>query len=233
MAKKVASGATHIVLDIPVGPTMKIQHFKDAEVIEKKFNFLASKFNMKVVTDINEIRQNAGRGIGPSLEARDVFQVLEQHKDRPLALEAKALRLAGKLLTLCYSDTPNKRETIGEEVAREILLSGKALGKMQEIIKAQGGNPHVTSTGILPGKEVHAIRANKKGRVVFINNKEITVICRILGCPTDKKAGMYLNRKLEESVDKGDILCTLYGSDKWRLKEAVQTMKNVSIYTIE
>src|SRR4030042_6430152 len=41
MAKKIASGATHVVLDIPVGSKMKIQHFRDAELIAKKFRFLA------------------------------------------------------------------------------------------------------------------------------------------------------------------------------------------------
>ena len=46
MAKKIASGANHLVLDIPVGPTMKIAHFKDAELIAKKFTFLAKKFNI-------------------------------------------------------------------------------------------------------------------------------------------------------------------------------------------
>ena len=39
MAKKIASGSTHVVLDVPVGPTMKIQHFKDAEIIERKFRY--------------------------------------------------------------------------------------------------------------------------------------------------------------------------------------------------
>jgi len=106
MAKKIASGANHLVLDLPVGPTMKIQHFKDAELMAKKFTMLGKKFKMKITIDINETRQNAGRGIGPILEARDVFQVLEQAPERPLALEAKALRLAGKLLSLCFADTP-------------------------------------------------------------------------------------------------------------------------------
>ncbi len=233
MAKKVASGATHLVLDIPVGPTMKIAHFKDAEIIAKKFTFLAKKFHMKVVVDTNEIRQNAGRGIGPVLEARDVFEVLEQHKDRPLALEAKALRLSGKLLNLCFADSPEKSHLIGEEVAKDVLTSGKALAKMREIIKAQGGNPDVTSSQLTPAKFHHGLQAKHSGRIARIDNKHITVICRILGCPTDKKAGMYLNRKLEETVHKGDILCTLYSSDKWRLKEAVETLKNVSVYSVE
>lgn len=233
MAKKVASGANHLILDIPVGPTMKIQHFKDAEVIGRKFTFLAKKFNIKVVIDSSEIHENAGRGIGPTLEARDVFQVLEQHKDRPLALEAKAIRLAGKLLNLCFADTPGKYDLVGEDVAREILVSGKALSKMREIIKTQGGNPSVASEVLRPGRFAHEVKAARRGHIHAIDNKQITVICRILGCPTDKKAGMYLNRKLEGTVDKNDILCMLYSSDKWRLMEAAETMKNIPVYTIE
>jgi putative thymidine phosphorylase len=135
MAKKVASGATHLILDIPVGPTMKIQHFKDAEVIARKFTFLAKRFGIHVAVDSSEIRQNAGRGIGPVLEARDVLQVLEQDSERPLALEAKALRLAGKLLDLCFADSAEKSHLIGEDVARELLVSGKALEKMRQIIR--------------------------------------------------------------------------------------------------
>ncbi len=232
MAKKVASGDTHLVLDIPVGLTMKIAHFKDAEIIARKFTFLAKKFNINVVVDINEIRQNAGRGIGPTLEAHDVFAVLEQDRNRPLALEARALRLAGKLLSLCFADTPGKEHLTGEEVARDMLYSGKALAKMREIIKAQGGNPDITSHDLKGGNYTHQVLAAKKGMVYGINNKQITVICRILGCPTDKRAGMYLHRKLEEHVDKGDILCSLYSSDKWRLKEAAETMKNIPVYSL-
>jgi len=233
MAKKIASGATHVILDVPVGATMKIQHFKDAEVIARKFTYLAKKFKMKVTVDISEIRQNAGRGIGPVLEARDAFQVLEQQPERALALEAKALRLAGKLLSLCFADTPKKEQMDGEEQAREILVSGKALAKMREIIKAQGGDPQVTSADLTPGKEIYEVHAPKKGMIMGINNQQITVICRILGCPTDKKAGIYMNRKLEEHVDKGDILCTLYSTDKWRLKEAAETLKLVHVYSVD
>ncbi len=233
MAKKIASGANHLVLDLPVGPTMKIQHFKDAEIMSRKFMMLGKRFKMKITVDINEARQNAGRGIGPVLEARDVFQVLEQSPERPLALEAKALRLAGKLLSLCYADTPGKKNLDGEEAARELLVSGKARKKMAEIIKAQGGNPNVESGKLNPAKFQYSLRSPKKGVILSMNNQQITVICRILGCPTDKKAGMYLNRKLEERVDKGDILATIYSSDKWRLKEAAETLKTMPVYSVE
>ena len=54
MAKKVASSATHLVLDIPVGPYMKIKYFKDADTIARKFTELGKRFNMKMTIDINE-----------------------------------------------------------------------------------------------------------------------------------------------------------------------------------
>ncbi len=233
MAKKVASGATHVVFDIPVGPTMKIEHFKDAEIIARKFTFLADKFGMKVVLDTNEALENAGRGVGPVLEARDVFSVLKQEKDRPIALEAKALRLAGKLLSLCLADIKGKEQVNGEELAREILSSGKAMAKMREIIECQGGDPDIDMRRLTPGKFHYEYKSLRSGRVSHIDNREITIVCRILGCPTDKRAGMYLNRKLEETVDKGDILYTLYSTDQWRLKEAIETIKNMPVYKVE
>ena len=233
MAKKVASGATHLVLDIPVGPTMKIQHEKDATLIAQKFSFLAKRFSINVTVDINQIRQNAGRGIGPMLEARDVLEVLEQTKNRPMALEEKAIRLAGRLLDICFADTPDRKSEKGDAVAREILASGKALAKMKEIVAAQGGNPDISSENLAFASYKHEMKSQHKGKVKSINNQQITVICRILGSPNDKAAGMFLNQKLDDQVDKNDILCTLYSSDKWRLSEAIETVKNIPMYSVE
>lgn len=233
MAKKLASGANHIVFDIPVGPTMKITHFRDAEVVAEKFTFLAKKFKMKITIDINETREPAGRGIGPVLETRDVLQVLEQKKNRPLALEHKALRLAGRLLNLCFQDMKDKKKLDGFGMAREILQNGIALEKMRQIVAAQGGKPDFSSEKLTLGKEKFHSMARGRGRVVSVDTHQITVIGRILGCPDDNRAGLYLEKRIEEKVDKGDILLTAYSSDKWRLNEAKDTLENVPIYKIE
>jgi AMP phosphorylase len=153
--------------------------------------------------------------------------------ERSLALEDKAIRLASKLLRICLLDTPSRKDENPVELAKEILTSGKALAKMREIIKIQGGNPHVVVSDLKPGPEQYRVRSARSGRIVAIDNQQISAVCRILGCPTDKKAGMYLNRKIEESVDKGDILCTLYSTDKWRLKEAIITLTHIPIYTVK
>lgn len=233
MAKKVASGATHLVLDIPVGKTMKIQHMKDANLIRRKFTLLADRFGIKIHVDINEIRQNAGRGIGALLEARDVMQVLEQHPERAIPLEDKAIRLAGELISLCNRNSSKKIDKPGSLIAREMLTSGKALAKMREIIHAQGGNPLVSSLTLHPSHHAYELKAHRSGVITNIDNQHITVICRILGCPSDKKAGIYLNTKIGEKVDKNDILCTLYSSDDWMVSEAKDTLKSVELYEIE
>ena len=54
------------------------------------------------------------------LEARDVLYVLEQKKERALRLETRALRLAGKLLDICFEDAGIKKN--GEDEARRLLV---------------------------------------------------------------------------------------------------------------
>jgi AMP phosphorylase len=231
MAKKIASGATHLILDIPVGPYMKIRRFKDAELVAKKFNMLGKKFNIKMVADVNQTRQPAGRGVGPILECRDVFEILEQTKERPYALEAKAVRLAGRLLDLIFEDTGRKES--GEEVAKLMLTSGKALEKMREIIKAQQGDPDVGSASLKPGKYTYEVKSQVKGKAVKIENQQTNTLGRILGSPSDRAAGIYLQTRLDEDVAKGDVLFTMFSSDKYRLEEAKQTLSHMPVYTIE
>lgn len=234
MAKKVASGSTHLILDVPVGPTMKIQHFKDAEIIDRKFRYLARRFGITIDVDLNYIQQGAGSGIGPALEAREALQVLEQVRDRSIALEEKAVRLSGKLLDLCRGNSGSQTDTAGgEEQARTLLKTGKALEKFRDIVRCQGGSPDFNSAGIKLGRYVYEYASPIRGIVTRMDNRSISLISRILGCPSDKRAGMYLHKKLAESVDKGDILCTLFSSDSWRLKEAKETMNTMRMYGVE
>src|SRR3989338_6097253 len=84
MAKKVAIGATHLILDLPVGKTMKIRHFHDADKVREKFKELARRFKIKIVFDINETLEPAGRGVGSGLGGGDVLYVLGPSVERRL-----------------------------------------------------------------------------------------------------------------------------------------------------
>ncbi len=231
IAKKVAVSTNHLVLDIPVGPTMKIRHFDDAEKIAHKFKILAEKFKMEIVTDINESLEPAGNGVGPALEAMDVLYVLEQKKERPLALEAKALRLAGKLLAICYKDAKIKKN--GEEEAGKLLYEGHALKKFREIVKAQGGNDQISAETFKVKSHRSEIKSAKYGKIKRINNYNLNMIAKILGAPHDKFAGIYLQKKTDDKVDRHESLMTFHSTDIYKIKEAEITLNNFPIYEIE
>ncbi|MFA6080794.1 MAG: thymidine phosphorylase [Patescibacteria group bacterium] len=231
MAKKIAAGTTHLVLDIPIGKTAKIHRFSEGENVARKFEDLAVRFGIKVICDINETLEPAGRGIGPILEARDVLYVLEQKTDRPLRLEAKSLRLAGKLLDLCYKEKRINKN--GEDEAKKILESGAALKKFQQIVKAQGGDHKICSDSLSLADNKFDFHSHTSGKIKDINNYNLSTIAKILGSPNDKKAGIYLLKKLDHSVGKDEHIFTLYSEDKYRLKEAEATLKNLPIFKIE
>lgn len=231
MAKKIAASTTHLILDIPVGKTMKIRHFSDAEKVANKFKQLGKRFGLNVIADVNEMLEPAGRGVGPYLEARDVLYVLEQKKDRPAALEAKALRLAGKLLDICFKDA--KIEKNGEDEARRILTDGTALKKFREIVKAQGGDGEITSDAFHSKAHKSDIKSIKSGTIKNINNYHLNTLAKLLGAPKDKYAGIYLLKKLDETVESGEPLMQLHATDKYLIEEAKVTLENLPIYELE
>lgn len=231
MAKKIAASTTHLILDIPLGKTMKIRHHKDAEAIVAKFKTLGKRFGMKVIGLITQTKEPAGNGVGPCLEAIDVLKVLEQTPDRPMQLEARALHLAGTLLDACYADAGIKKS--GKEEASRILKEGVALTKFRQIVQAQGGNPKITSATFPLRSKTHAIRATHSGTVKAVNNFNLNSIAKLLGAPKDRQAGLYLHKKIGDKVEKGETVLTFHANSKYHLAEAQDTLKMFPIYIID
>ncbi len=227
MAKKVATGVDYLVIDMPIGETTKIPNRRIANMLERKFIWLGKKFGMKVKVIKTLAREPVGRGIGPALEARDVLRVLQQHKLRPHDLERKSVNLAGELLELkgfC-------RVGQGKKKAHQQLQSGAAWKKMQEIIKAQGGNPNINSEEVATGAFHYEIHAKKSGRVNLIHDRAINEICMNLGAPREKIAGIHMHVRWGNKVKKGDKLFTLYAPSKERLQLGVAAArKNTAVF---
>ena len=238
MAKKIAFGSNHVVIDLPYGEYMKVRHVKDAERLRDKFERLAEMFKMKIRVFIHRTDQPAGRGIGPALEVREALRVLQQKEDRPLDLQERSLNLAGGLLDLCLTSRKKLKNIIvkeygtGREWARHILESGAAWEKMREIIHAQGGKSTIDSEDVKTGKYHYTVRGKKKGTIKGINSKNVTIIARILGAPTEKGAGMYLEKKLGTHVEKDSMLCTLFAEDSHALKEAIESLPHFPVFEI-
>lgn len=207
LSKKMAAGSTHLLIDIPVGPTAKVRQMREALALRKLFEFVGDQLNIHLEVIITDGRQPIGNGIGPALEARDIMLVLENNANAPADLRQKALQLAGRVIEF----DPDVRGGQGYAIARDILDSGRALAKMQSIIGAQGDK----ETCKLEGGDLYFdVKAEKAGVVSNIDNLQMAHIARIAGAPMDKHAGVDLFKKLGEKVKKGETLYRVFAEFK-------------------
>ena len=215
LAKKKAVGATHVLIDIPVGSGSKILSHKEAEELAKDFMDLGSKLGMEIHCITTPGYDPIGFAIGPALEAREIMRILYGEKVS-LDLIDKSLVMAGLMLEMAEL----AKEGEGKKLAEEILNDGRALKKMKQIIKAQGGNPEIKPEDIKPGKFSLDIFIKEEGRIHLIHDKMISEIARIAGAPKDKGAGIYMYFEKGDKVKKGQKLMTIYAETKRKLSAA-------------
>ena len=211
LSKKIAAGSTHVVIDIPVGPTAKVHDANSAMHLQRLLKSVGKKLGLTVNVLITEGFEPIGYGIGPALEARDVVQVLQNHKDAPPDLRAHALLLAGAILEFSSKVAPKQ----GRALAEEILTSGKAWTKFQAICEAQGG------MRVIPKSCCQRdYKAPRAGRVIHIDTKRIALLAKLAGAPQSKAAGIDLHVKLQNTVAKDQPLFTLHTQSPGELEYA-------------
>jgi thymidine phosphorylase len=207
LSKKIAAGSSHLVLDIPIGPTAKVRSMADAQRMRRLFEYVARRMGISLDVVITDGRQPIGFGIGPMLEARDVMRVLENDPRAPADLRQKSLRLAGRLIEC----DPDVRGGDGFAIARDILDSGRALSKMNAIVCAQGSKSFDHNHFNL-GPLSFEVCAPEAGVIVTIDNLHLARIARLAGAPKVKNAGVDLQCKLGDAVEKGSLIYRVHAS---------------------
>lgn len=221
MAKKCSVTAKHVLIDIPMGKSTKAKTKREAEHLKEMFELIGKKLGMNVKVVLTDGSHPIGNGIGPLLEAEDVMAVLRNDPLAPPDLKEKSIMLAGKLMEM------TGRHKDGAKKARDILESGKALRKMQEIITAQGRQKKPSL-----GEFKYAVKSGKAGKIREIDNEIIAKIARTAGAPTDKGSGLYLNKKINNFVRKGELLYTVYAENKFKLDLAKEYLRKNKGYKI-
>ncbi|HAY09007.1 MAG TPA: thymidine phosphorylase, partial [Thauera sp.] len=191
------------------------------------FEFVAARMNLVIDVVITDGRQPVGSGIGPVLEARDVMRVLENDPRAPNDLRQKALRLAGRMLEF----DPDVRGGDGFAIARDILDSGRALAKMDAIIRAQGGRPFDHNAPAL-ARLSFEVAADADGVVTGIDNLQLARIARLAGAPKVQGAGVDLLKKLGEPVACGELLYRVHADYPADLEFARQASLRASGFSI-
>jgi AMP phosphorylase len=215
LAKKLAMGVDFMCLDIPVGIGTKVATEEEGRTLARLFVSIASRLGIKAEAGLTYANVPVGHSIGPLLEAAEALGALAG--GGPTSLVEKSCELAGIIFELAGMTGRG----LGKPYAAEILQSGRALTKMQEIIEAQGGDPKVTSTDLLKRLEDRpslSYTAPSDGWPHTWNNYALKEIARAAGAPKDHLAGIQILSK-KESVRKGQEVFRVYASSDSALDE--------------
>jgi thymidine phosphorylase len=225
MSKKIAAGATHLLIDLPVGPAAKVTSAMEAMRLRKLFEFVGDHFGIVVEVVTTDGRQPIGNGIGPVLEAQDVMAVLSNDRGAPADLREKSLQLAARLLEY----DPALRGGAGYARARELLDSGAALKQMEKIIDAQGPSIRQRNLGPLTVD----VLASADGFVSAIDCLRLNRLARTAGAPLDMGAGIKVFKKIGDRVEQGETLYRIHAFDRSEHDLAVAAAKDDPGYVID
>lgn len=215
LSKKAAAGATHVLVDMPLGPTAKVRDALAADTLQGLLEAAATALGLV----LRVVRSNGlapvGRGIGPALEARDVLAVLRCDPQAPADLRARSLHLAGELLELAGAAP---RGT-GRAMAETVLDDGRAWRKFQDICEAQGapGGPREPPVA----RWQAPVTAPYAGQVTGFDNRAIARIARLAGAPLTPLAGLLLHVGAGDAVEAGQPLFTVHADSPGELASAL------------
>ncbi len=212
LSKKAAAGSTHLVIDMPVGPTAKVRSAGDAARLSAYLVEVGEAIGLSVQVVATDGLQPVGRGIGPALEAFDVMSVLQNAPDAPKELRRRAIALAAALLELGGAG----RAGTGVAPAERTLDSGAAWRKFQAICDAQGGmrSPPVAAFH-------RPVTAYRSGWISAFDNRSLARVAKLAGAPDARAAGLVLHTRLGAEVQSGDPLFTIHAETPGELEYAL------------
>jgi thymidine phosphorylase len=210
LSKKAAAGATHVVIDMPVGPTAKVRSAQAAASLAARLRAAGAALGLQLRIEQTDGSQPVGRGIGPALEARDVLAVLQGNG--PLDLRERALRLAGAVLELAGAAAGGH----GPSMARTALDDGRAWRKFQAICEAQGGMREPPRSSIS-----HVFAARASGTVAGFDNRRLARLAKLAGAPTAPAAGLELQVRVGDRVAAGQPLFIVHAEAPGELAYAL------------
>ena len=210
MSKKLASGASKIVIDLKVGEGALMTNLEDARILANlmvKTGRLSGKEVIVVLTNMNE---PLGYAVGNALEVNEAIDTLKGH--RPKDLEELVINLASLMISL---DQNIPMEILIENV-ENALRDGTAFEKFKEIVAYQGGDIN----NIKVAENVIEVKAEKSGYVKNIDALKIGELARKLGAGRIKKddeinprVGIVLAKKVSDEVKVGDVLAKIYAEN--------------------
>jgi thymidine phosphorylase len=182
LAKNKSAGASHVLIDIPIGKSAKVRSDEAGQHLAQLFRSVAERIALKVEVQMTRANEPIGFGVGPRLEAMDVLAVLRCESKAPLDLREKSLFLASRVLEM----TATMRPGDGYPAVEEVLDSGKAMEMFERIVAAQGPRTMPERAACIA-----IIEARNDGRLAEIDCWEIARAAKRAGAPANPSAGFF------------------------------------------
>ena len=231
LSKKLASGATHIIIDVKHGSGAFFTAKEEAIAFAEKLVSVSKRFEPKVAAAVTSMEQPLGSAVGNALEVSEVLRILEE-RDAECEVSALCIGLGGALLKLA-SEVAHAKQ--GEEILAQTIADGRAADKLRSLVAAQNGDLDAFSREMDSiGRKVCKVPVNAQssGVVTSLNALAIGQFCHHQGAGRTRKGktinpwvGVVLHKKMGDTVAPGDLLAEAYakhGSDKKSVEEEVR-----------
>ncbi len=229
MSKKIAAGAEKIVLDVTVGSGAFMKTKEDAIKISKMMKDIGTLANRETVCVLTSMDEPVGRAVGNTLEILETIQCLkgnmpEDIKEIILGIGAQIIKLAGE-----GDNLEENRNKILENIN-----NGRAYTKFLELVQIQGGDISYIENPekFQKARYIIPVYSEEEGYVEELNAEKVGVTSVHLGAGRVKKedgidhsVGMWIEKKVGDRVNKGDILAYIHANDTEKGNTAVKDLK--------
>ena len=234
MSKKLAAGSDAIVLDVKTGSGAFMKEKEDALSLAKEMVSIGKMAGRKTVAVITDMDQPLGNAVGNALEVKEAIDTLKGNGPEDFT---KLCYTLGAYMLMAGNLAKDALEA--ESMIKDAVLSGRALDKFVQFIKAQGGNvEQIYDTSLLPKASLEKyVYLDSEGYVKKIVCDEVGICSLILGGGRENKesiidlsVGIVLHKKVGDYVAKDEAVATIYGNSEEKIKEASERL--VKAYTL-
>ena len=234
LSKKIAEGAKALVLDVKTGKGAFFRSEKESLDLAKNLITVGAQLGIKISALLTLMDQPLGNAVGNWLETKEAIETLKGKG--PVDLKEITLALGAEML--CQARVALDFMSAKKRLA-DILDSGKAYELFVKLVEAQGGDVTcVERPEQYPASKSHIeISSPETGIIKSVDALKIGLLANELGAGrkrmTDKidyAAGIVLQKKEGDSVEKGELLADVYYSKSYNPKDIEkQLMKAVNI----
>jgi len=227
MSKKLAGGATHLLLDVKVGEGAFMTHIEQARALARTLIAIGRGAGRKVRALLTDMSQPLGYTVGNALEVREAIETLTPGWRFSPRFRELCLRLVATGLHLCGLEPD---EEAGYDRARQLLDSGDALRKFRQMVQAHGGDPRVVDNpDLLPQAPLqYELCAPQAGSVARIHPRTVAWAAVQMGAGRQRKedaidhaVGIEVLKAVGDPVAAGEPLLRIHARTEAQLQAIV------------